>query len=107
MEVWSPMEPSNNTTSNNNSKRQTLSLMEKWLKRMKLCKKNAFPLLDMKMMWGDPGFLQFGVYHKEGQAIKYVDCSSCHRPCIFKSITSGVYLQLSRLISKTVANGEK
>eukprot|EP00957_Ditylum_brightwellii_P047357 3597731-Ditylum_brightwellii.AAC.1 len=53
------------------------------------------------------GFLQFGVYHKEGQAIKYVDCGSCHRPCTFKSITSGVYLRLVRLTSKTVENGEK
>eukprot|EP00957_Ditylum_brightwellii_P047893 3637461-Ditylum_brightwellii.AAC.1 len=50
-EVWSPMEPNNNTTSNNNNKRQAHSLMEKWLKRVKLCKKNAFPFLDMKMVW--------------------------------------------------------
>eukprot|EP00957_Ditylum_brightwellii_P178727 13613678-Ditylum_brightwellii.AAC.1 len=68
--------------------------MEKWLKRVKLCKKNVFPFLDMKMMWDDMGFLQFGVYHKGGQAIKYIDHSSCHRPCTFKSIASGVYLQL-------------
>eukprot|EP00957_Ditylum_brightwellii_P092966 7078808-Ditylum_brightwellii.AAC.1 len=53
------------------------------------------------------GFLQFGVYHKEGQAIKYVDCSSYHRPCTFKSIASGVYLYLGRLTSKMVENGEK
>eukprot|EP00957_Ditylum_brightwellii_P055521 4207616-Ditylum_brightwellii.AAC.1 len=80
--------------------------MEKWLKRVKLCKKNAFPFLDMKMMWDDQGFLQFGVHHKEGQAIKYVDCSSCHRPCTLKSIASGIYLQLGRLMSKSIANGE-
>eukprot|EP00957_Ditylum_brightwellii_P154416 11750560-Ditylum_brightwellii.AAC.1 len=81
--------------------------MEKWVKRVKLCKKNAFPLLDMKMMWGNMEFLQFGVYHKEGQAIKYVDHSSCHRPCTFKYITSGIYLQLGRLTSKTTENGKK
>eukprot|EP00957_Ditylum_brightwellii_P034146 2588139-Ditylum_brightwellii.AAC.1 len=66
--------------------------MEKWLKRVKLRKKDAFPFLDMKMIWDHQGFLRFGVYHKEGQAIKYVGCSSCHRPCTFKSIMSGVYL---------------
>eukprot|EP00957_Ditylum_brightwellii_P211371 15366100-Ditylum_brightwellii.AAC.2 len=66
--------------------------MEKWMKRVKLCTKIAFPFLDMKMMWDNMGFLQFGVYHKEGQAIKCVDCSSCHRPCTFKSIASRVYL---------------
>eukprot|EP00957_Ditylum_brightwellii_P211636 15366403-Ditylum_brightwellii.AAC.1 len=81
--------------------------MEKCLKRVKLCKKNAFPFLDMKMMWNAQGFLRFGVFHKDGQAIKYVDCSSCYRPCTFKSIMSGVYLQLGRLTSKMVENGGK
>eukprot|EP00957_Ditylum_brightwellii_P115331 8794950-Ditylum_brightwellii.AAC.1 len=71
--------------------------MEKWMKRVKMYTKNAFPFLDMKMRWDDQGVLCFGVYHKEGQAIKYVDCSSCNRPCAFKSITSGVYLVLGRL----------
>eukprot|EP00957_Ditylum_brightwellii_P195489 14894987-Ditylum_brightwellii.AAC.1 len=66
--------------------------MEKWLRRAKLCTKNAFPFLDMKMMWDNMGFLHFGVYHKEGQAIKYIYCSRCHRPCTFKSIALGVYL---------------
>eukprot|EP00957_Ditylum_brightwellii_P185873 14151326-Ditylum_brightwellii.AAC.1 len=59
------------------------------------------------MMWGNMEFLRFGVYHKEGQAIKYVDCSSCHRPCTFKSKASGVYLQLDRLTPKTTENGKK
>eukprot|EP00957_Ditylum_brightwellii_P054927 4162446-Ditylum_brightwellii.AAC.1 len=66
--------------------------MEKWMKRVTLCKKNAFSFLDMKMIWDDQGFVYFGVYHKEGQAIKYMDHSSCHRTCTFKSIVSGVYL---------------
>eukprot|EP00957_Ditylum_brightwellii_P010106 763677-Ditylum_brightwellii.AAC.1 len=59
------------------------------------------------MMWDDMGFLQFEVYHKEGQAINDVDCSSCHRPCTFKSIVLGVYLRLGRLTSKTAENGKK
>eukprot|EP00957_Ditylum_brightwellii_P094318 7181169-Ditylum_brightwellii.AAC.1 len=66
--------------------------MEKWLKGAKPCTKNVFPFLDMKMMWDDMGFLCFEVYHKEGQAINYVDYSSCHRPCSFKPIALGVYL---------------
>eukprot|EP00957_Ditylum_brightwellii_P027450 2074905-Ditylum_brightwellii.AAC.1 len=69
-EVWSSTEPSTNKTSNNNNnERQTCSPMEKWMKRVKLCMKNAFPFGGMKMMWADQGFLCFGVYHKEGQAI--------------------------------------
>eukprot|EP00957_Ditylum_brightwellii_P077991 5928160-Ditylum_brightwellii.AAC.1 len=71
------------------------------------CKKNMFPFLDMKMMWDDMVFLQFGVYHKEGQAIKYVDCSSCPRPCTFKCISSRVYLRLGRLTSTMTENGKK
>eukprot|EP00957_Ditylum_brightwellii_P212157 15367027-Ditylum_brightwellii.AAC.1 len=102
------MEPSTNRTSeNNNSERQICSPMEKWLKRVKLCTKNDFPFLDMNMMWDDQGFLHFKVYHKEGQATKYVDHSSCHRPCTFKFIASGVYLQLGMLTPKMVENGEK
>eukprot|EP00957_Ditylum_brightwellii_P199741 15226635-Ditylum_brightwellii.AAC.1 len=81
--------------------------MEKWVKRVKFCKKNTFPFLDMSIMWDNMGFLQFRVYHKEGQAIKNVDCSSCHRPRTFKSIAPGVYLQLGRLTSKTMENEKK
>eukprot|EP00957_Ditylum_brightwellii_P090263 6874127-Ditylum_brightwellii.AAC.1 len=113
MEVWSPTEPNTNESNNNNNnnnkdnEQQTCSPMEKWAKRVKLFKKNAFPSLDMKMMKDNMGFLQFGVYQKEGQEIKYIDCSSCNRPCTFKSIASGVYLQLGRLTSKTTENGKK
>eukprot|EP00957_Ditylum_brightwellii_P101029 7700372-Ditylum_brightwellii.AAC.1 len=60
MEVWSPTEPRTDKSDNNNNKdnkQQTRSLMEKWLKRDKLCEKNAFPFLDMKMMWDDMRFL--------------------------------------------------
>eukprot|EP00957_Ditylum_brightwellii_P185558 14127304-Ditylum_brightwellii.AAC.1 len=71
-EVWSPTEPStnesNNSNNNKDNEQQIYSPMEKWVKRVKLCKKNAFPFLDMKMMWDDMWFLRFGVYHKEGQA---------------------------------------
>eukprot|EP00957_Ditylum_brightwellii_P126761 9662385-Ditylum_brightwellii.AAC.1 len=54
MEVWSPTDPSTDESNNNNNednKQQTRSPIEKWVKRVKLCKKNAFPFLDMKMMW--------------------------------------------------------
>eukprot|EP00957_Ditylum_brightwellii_P181742 13845328-Ditylum_brightwellii.AAC.1 len=95
------------SNNNNENEQQTCSPMEKWLKRVKLCTKNAFPFLDMNMMWDNMGFLRFGVYHKEGQAINYVDHSSCHRSCTFKSIALGVYLQLGRLTSKTTENGKK
>eukprot|EP00957_Ditylum_brightwellii_P048093 3651049-Ditylum_brightwellii.AAC.1 len=60
MEVWSPMKPSTNESNNynnNDNEQQTCLPMEKWMKRVKFCKKNVFPFLDMKMMWDDMGFL--------------------------------------------------
>eukprot|EP00957_Ditylum_brightwellii_P067984 5161772-Ditylum_brightwellii.AAC.1 len=60
MEVWSPMEPCTNKSdnnNNNNNEQQTCSPMEKWLKMAKLCKKNAFPFLNTKMMWDNMEFL--------------------------------------------------
>eukprot|EP00957_Ditylum_brightwellii_P130093 9922314-Ditylum_brightwellii.AAC.1 len=75
-QTLSPAEPSTNKSnnkSNNNdnniNQQQTCSPMEKWLKRAKLCMKNVFPFIDMKMMWDNMRFLHFGVYHKEGEAI--------------------------------------
>eukprot|EP00957_Ditylum_brightwellii_P164610 12533086-Ditylum_brightwellii.AAC.1 len=47
------------------------------------------------------------IYHKERQAIKYIDCSSCHRHCTFKSIALGVYLQLGRITSKKTEKEKK
>eukprot|EP00957_Ditylum_brightwellii_P179747 13692892-Ditylum_brightwellii.AAC.1 len=86
MEVCPPIEASTNRTSGEAIEIRTHSPMEKWLKQM---------------MWDTQGFLRFGVYHKEGQAIKYVDCSSCHRPYTFNSIAPRVYLCLDRLTLKT------
>eukprot|EP00957_Ditylum_brightwellii_P135865 10363335-Ditylum_brightwellii.AAC.1 len=58
------LEPSNNELNNNNNnnnnsnkdnERQTCSLVEKWVKRVRLCKKNAFPFSDMKNDVGQYG----------------------------------------------------
>eukprot|EP00957_Ditylum_brightwellii_P057013 4320509-Ditylum_brightwellii.AAC.1 len=72
MEAWSPTELRTNEADKNNNKdneQLTHSPIEKWMKRVKLCKKNVFHFLYMKIMWDNMEFLQFGVYHKEGQAI--------------------------------------
>eukprot|EP00957_Ditylum_brightwellii_P113601 8661093-Ditylum_brightwellii.AAC.1 len=55
-EVWSPTEASNNEMSGEDKEIRMRSLMEKWMKQI---------------MWDTQGFLGFGVYHKEGQAIKH------------------------------------
>eukprot|EP00957_Ditylum_brightwellii_P185536 14125642-Ditylum_brightwellii.AAC.1 len=74
---------------------------EKWLKWVKVVTDNTFSFLDMRISWTAGGDLQINVYNKKKQAIKYVDKGSTHHPCMFKSITSGVYTHLGCLTSKT------
>lgn len=78
----------------------------KWLNQAKAILENEFPFLDMKMSWTDDGQLRFNVFNKKKQAIKYVEKGSTHRPCTFKSISSGVYTRLGRLTSNTPGNAK-
>jgi hypothetical protein len=55
----------------------------------------------MKMSWSDEGALQFGVYMKPGQQLKYLNSASSHPPHCFKAITKGVYGRLASLTSLT------
>eukprot|EP00957_Ditylum_brightwellii_P001115 88586-Ditylum_brightwellii.AAC.1 len=58
--------------------------------KTKTIKDAVFPFLDMAMARDNSKQLNFGVYRKPKQALKYVDTSSTHRPTAFKSITSGL-----------------
>ena len=40
--------------------------------RVQVVAKDEFPFLDMKMSWSPEGGLQFGVFRKKGQQLKYV-----------------------------------
>eukprot|EP00957_Ditylum_brightwellii_P040252 3045867-Ditylum_brightwellii.AAC.1 len=67
---------------------------------------SAFSFLDMRMEWDDEsGEMKISLFQKPNQALKYVDRNSTHRPTMFKSIANGVFTQLARLISRSVANG--
>eukprot|EP00957_Ditylum_brightwellii_P165861 12627707-Ditylum_brightwellii.AAC.1 len=48
--------------------------------------------------------MQFLVFWKPNQALKYVDKNSTHRPTTFKSIANGVFTRVARLTSKIAAN---
>eukprot|EP00957_Ditylum_brightwellii_P134636 10264368-Ditylum_brightwellii.AAC.1 len=53
---------------------------------------SEFPFLDMRMSWdGESGEMQFLVFRKPNQVLKYVDKNSMHRPTAFKSIANGVF----------------
>eukprot|EP00957_Ditylum_brightwellii_P149795 11407789-Ditylum_brightwellii.AAC.1 len=56
------------------------------------------------MFWDNDGNLAFGVYRKEGQALKYVGRQSLHREMVFKSIGKEAFTRLIRLTSITEKN---
>ena len=60
-----------------------------------------FPFLDMNVEWSEEGPIQFSVYRKPGQALKYLNSHITHTPSTTKAIASGVLMHLSRLISIT------
>jgi hypothetical protein len=49
------------------------------------------------MTWMVDGDLQFGVYLKPGQELKYLNISSSYTPHCFKAITKGVFGCLASL----------
>jgi hypothetical protein len=62
-------------------------------------KSSILPFLDMQMLWSKEGDLQFGVYLKPGQQLKYLNNISSHSPHCFKAITKGVFGCLTSLTS--------
>eukprot|EP00957_Ditylum_brightwellii_P208869 15359327-Ditylum_brightwellii.AAC.1 len=58
---------------------------------VKVVAKDHFLFLDMKLLWDIKGNLEFKVYRKKGQALKYDDKQSLHRQSVFKSISKEVY----------------
>ena len=48
--------------------------------RVQIVTNDAFPFLDMKMSWCPEGDLQFIVFRKKGQQLKYVGKESIHTP---------------------------
>ena len=51
---------------------------------------NKFPFLDMEISWSPEGDLQFGVFRKNGQQLKYVGKESTHTPGTIRAIPLGV-----------------
>ena len=60
---------------------------------------NEFPFLEMKMCWSPEGGLQFGVFRKKGQKLKYVGKYSTHKPSTLRVIPSGFLNRLAKLTS--------
>ena len=64
-----------------------------------ILKTEAFPFLDMEMLWNTNSELSFKVHLKENQQLKYLNKGSAHTPGCFKAIPSGVIKRLTKLTS--------
>ena len=56
--------------------------------RVQIVTNNEFPFLDMKMIWSPEGDLQFGVFRKKVQQLKYVGKDITHTPGTLCAIPS-------------------
>ena len=68
--------------------------------RVQVVVNDKFHFLDMKMSWSPEGDLQFGVFRKKGQQLKYVGKESTHTPGTLHAIPSGVFNRLAKLTSR-------
>ena len=53
--------------------------------------------LDMKISWSPEGGLQFSVFRKKGQKLKYVRMGIIHTPGTLRPIPSGVLNRLTKI----------
>ena len=65
--------------------------------------KDKLPFLYMKMSWSPEGGLQFGVFRKKGQQLKYIGKESTHTPSTLRAIPSGVFNRLVKLTSRKLS----
>ena len=62
--------------------------------------KDELPFLDMRISWYPEGDLQFRVFSKKGQQLKYVRQESTHTPDTLFVIPSGVLNRIAKLTSR-------
>ena len=76
--------------------------------RVQIVTNDKFPFLDMKMSWSPEGDLQFGVFSKKLQQLKYVVNESTHTHGTLCAIPSGVLNRLAKLaLRKTSIHSEE
>ena len=68
--------------------------------RVQIVMNGEFPFLDMKMSWSPEGGLQFGVFRKNGQQLKYVGKDRTHTPGTLCAIPSGFLKRLTKITSR-------
>ena len=68
--------------------------------RVQIATNDEFPFPDMKMGWSPEGDLQFSVFRKRGQQLKYVGKESTHTPGNLRAIPSEVLNRLAKQTSQ-------
>ena len=68
--------------------------------RVQTVTKDEFPFLDMKMKWTPEGELNFSVFRKSRQQLKYVGKETTHTPGTLRAIPSRVLNRLAKLNSR-------
>ena len=65
---------------------------------------SSFPFLEMKMEWNEEGRLEFAVYSKPKQQIKYLHKYSNHTNSCKKEIPKGFFGHLAKITTSTHLN---
>jgi hypothetical protein len=79
---------------------ETTATMERGTKQLEQQTK-LFPFLDMEIYWSPQGNLQFRVYPKENQVLKYFKRGSTHADACFAAIPTGLMKRLASLGTRT------
>ena len=67
--------------------------------RVQIVTKDEIPFLDTRMRWTPEGELNFSVFRKAGQQLKYVRKESTHTPGTLRVIPLGFLNRLAKLTS--------
>ena len=67
--------------------------------RVQIVTNYEFSFFDVKMSWSTEGNLQFRVFRKKEQQLKYVGKESTHTPSTLRAIPSRVFNRLAKLTS--------
>ena len=67
---------------------------------------NTFPYLNFEFLWNAEGELEYQVYQKSNQKLKYLNKVSTHTNAMLNAIPSGIFNRLSKLTPRTNKNAQ-
>ena len=67
---------------------------------------NTFPYLNFEFLWNAEGELEYQVYRKSNQKLKYLNKVSTHTNATLNAIPSGIFNRLSKLTPRTNKNAQ-